>query len=93
MEMLQAQPGFEHFRPNTETYNTLIDAWVKSGDDLGADNAESILVKMKELRNQGYNSAAPDLDTYSSIVDAYKNSNKDLPSYLMNEFELLKNGE
>ena len=45
--------GDINIRPNTISYNTVINAWSKSGCDIGADMAEKILENMiKEWKSE-----------------------------------------
>ncbi len=52
MENLRAHKEFEHIQTNKETYQHLIDAWMKSGDPSGPAKVESIRVKIKDFQNQ-----------------------------------------
>ena len=61
-------------RPNTETYNRLLNCWAKSMKIQSGERAEVILREMEGLRNLGDEEAAPDIYSYNSVLNAWSNS-------------------
>jgi len=76
IEQLMHQQGFEHLRPNTIIYSTVIDAWANSRNDIGVTKVEAILDRMKQMKKQGYDNSAPSVITYNSIMSMYQRSKK-----------------
>jgi len=62
-------------RPNTITFNTVIDAWSKSNEPKGAARAEKLLKTMQKLHEEGYPDVRPDTYSFASVLNAYANSN------------------
>lgn len=74
-------------KPDSYIYNTVLNAWSKSGEPDAAIRAQVILTKMN------YNSwTKPDVCTYTTVIDSLKNGGKysaqralQLLSYMQNE--------
>lgn len=61
-------------RPNTETYNRLLNCWAKSMKVESGERAEVILREMEGLGNLGDDDAIPDIYSYNSVLNAWSNS-------------------
>jgi hypothetical protein len=63
-------------KPNRFMYNSLIDAWAKSGrGTLGARKAEALLKEMDEIcASSGDASIAPNVVTYNSVLNSWARS-------------------
>ena len=62
--------GDNNIRPNTISYNTVINAWSKSGCDIAADMAEKILEKMIEEWKSEKNEESLEIKSYRIKPDA-----------------------
>jgi len=60
-------------KPNTYTYNGILNCWAKSASDISeaAQKADDILSRMEE---GGHNMPAPDLVSYCTVVNAWSRS-------------------
>jgi pentatricopeptide repeat protein len=64
---------------NTVCYNTVLDAWAKSGTPDAASNAEELLQRMDALYRSGTNPhVRPDVISFSSVILAWARSNHPL---------------
>ena len=61
-------------RPNTITFNSVIDAWSKSRAQDAAARSEEVLYRMQELYKKGYGDARPDTLSFTSVLHAHANS-------------------
>ena len=73
MAELSDDHGFD-LRPNTETYNRLLNCWAKSTRIESGERAEVILREMDGLKSLGDDEAAPDIYSYNSVLNAWSNS-------------------
>lgn len=60
--------------PDRVIYNTVIDAWARSGDARAGTEAEALLRTMEDQARNGINNITPDSITYNSIINCYANS-------------------
>jgi pentatricopeptide repeat protein len=58
-------------KPDTITYNTLMDACLASNDDIGREHAEQTLLWMVEEYKGGNTRIKPSLKSYSSVMNAW----------------------
>jgi pentatricopeptide repeat protein len=61
-------------KPDTYTYNTLINALAKSGDGNSAARAEEILNVMEQRFQAGDKSFKPNTRSHTSVIDAWAKS-------------------
>lgn len=61
-------------KPDTYTYNTLINALAKSGDGGAAARAEEILAIMEQRFQAGDKSFKPNTRSHTSVIDAWAKS-------------------
>ena len=73
MAELSDDRGFD-VRPNTETYNRLLNCWARSLKIESGERAEVILREMEGLENLGDVEATPDIYSYNSVLNAWSNS-------------------
>lgn len=66
--------GNSGVKPDTYTYNTLINAWAKSGEKGAAARAEHVLSVMETRYRDGDNDFKPNTRTHTSVIDAYAKS-------------------
>eukprot|EP01083_Nonionella_stella_P034659 94820_1 len=72
----KATSGQTHLKPNTITYNSVIDCWAKSGQGvLGARKSERLVRQMTDMYEAGDISVKPTAHTYNSLLMAWANSN------------------
>ena len=69
-----SKQGHDDMYPDTITYNSVIDAWAKSGDPSAGRKAESLLSEMLEQYKMGNEAVKPNTITFSSVIDAWANS-------------------
>ncbi len=55
-------------KPDTITFNAVLDAWARSGDRMAPHRAEQILDHMDELYRAGNKGVKPDTFTYNVVV-------------------------
>ena len=55
-------------RPNDRSYNTVINAWVKSSSPSSTERAEKVLYRMIEAAKAGNKDAQPNIISFSSIM-------------------------
>jgi pentatricopeptide repeat protein len=60
--------------PTTITYNSVLDAWARSGVEDAGINAERLLTRMYELHREGYKNVLPDCISYNSVFMAWGRS-------------------
>ncbi len=63
-------------RPDTITFNAVLDAWARSGDRMAAHRAEQILDHMDELYRAGNLGVKPDTYTYNTLINAHAKSSE-----------------
>merc|ERR1711865_980301 len=63
-------------RPDTITFNAVLDAWARSGDRMAAHRAEQILDHMDELYRTGNHGVKPDTYTYNTLITAHAKSSE-----------------
>ena len=68
------QGGNVDVKPDTYTYNTLINALAKSGDGPSAARAEEILQVMEQRYAAGDKSFKPNTRSHTSVIDAWAKS-------------------
>jgi len=69
------ESGKIYMKPTRVIYNTLINAWAKSGKGtLGARKAEALLKEMEEMCAMGDESVAPNVVTYNSVMKSWAQS-------------------
>ena len=62
--------------PDRIHFNSLMDAWAKSGDKFTAERAEATLLRMRKLASATNNgSLVPDVISYTSLLNAWAKSN------------------
>eukprot|EP00557_Chaetoceros_sp_GSL56_P006495 CAMPEP_0176503992 /NCGR_PEP_ID=MMETSP0200_2-20121128/15682_1 /TAXON_ID=947934 /ORGANISM="Chaetoceros sp., Strain GSL56" /LENGTH=900 /DNA_ID=CAMNT_0017903367 /DNA_START=234 /DNA_END=2934 /DNA_ORIENTATION=+ len=61
-------------KPNTITFNTVIDAWSKSNAKHAAAKAQEILKEMQILYEKGFPGVCPDTFSFASVLNAFANS-------------------
>ena len=61
-------------KPDTISYNVVINAWAKSGGNTAAMEAEKLLARMHKLHAQGDGDVKPNVVTYGAVIDAYAKS-------------------
>ena len=66
--------GNEKVKPNTILYNSVIDAWAKSGRRDAPKRAEAILQHMEQLSDQGHAGVRPNTISYSAVLNAWAKS-------------------
>lgn len=80
-------------KPNTMTYNSVMNAYAKSSDANAAEKAEKLLFEMKKrVEEEGHDcSVMPDFFSFSTVINAWArslNSNKvDKVMNILNEME------
>lgn len=55
-------------KPDTITFNAVLDAWARSGDRVAPYRAEQILDHMDDLYRSGNKGVKPDTYTYNTLV-------------------------
>jgi hypothetical protein len=71
LEMLeQYDMGNNNVKPNTITYNSVIDAWANSKDPNAGIRAEAILQRMEEQYKMGNRDVEPNTLSYNSAINA-----------------------
>jgi len=55
-------------KPDTITFNAVLDAWARSGDRMAPHRAEQIVDHMDELYRAGNKGVKPDTYTYNTLV-------------------------
>jgi PPR repeat/Pentatricopeptide repeat domain len=68
--------GNQDVRPDTITFNAVLDAWARSGDRMAAHRAEQILDHMDELYRAGNHGVKPDTYTYNTLINAHAKSSE-----------------
>ncbi len=63
--------------PVVVPFNSVIDAWAKSGRPDAPTKAEAVLKQMLALRDAGWHEANPDVVSYTSVILAWANSNRE----------------
>ena len=66
--------GNHGVKPDTYTYNTLINAWAKAGERGSAARAEHVLSIMEKRYSDGYSDFKPNTRTHTSVIDAWAKS-------------------
>ena len=60
--------GNPDVKPDTITFNAVLDAWARSGDRVAPHRAEQILDHMDDLYRAGNRGVKPDTYTYNTLV-------------------------
>jgi pentatricopeptide repeat protein len=63
-----------HIDPDVITFNSVIDAWAKSGRQEAPLRAEAVLKKMIALGDAGWHKASPNVISFTSVISAWANS-------------------
>ena len=63
----------ETLSPDTVVYNSVIDAWSKSGDPMSGTKAEKLFTEMQDICNTR-GKACPDTITFNSLINCHANS-------------------
>lgn len=63
-------------KPNSATFNHVMDAWAGSNDSEASSRAERILEKMEALYEAGIKDVSPNRDTYSAFINVLVKSGK-----------------
>ncbi len=63
--------GNPDVKPDTITFNAVLDAWARSGDRMAPRRAEQILDHMDELYRAGNKGVKPDTYTYNTLINAW----------------------
>jgi len=66
--------GNKGVKPDTYTYNTLINAWAKAGERGSAARAEHVLSVMEQRYRDGDKAFKPNTRTHTSVIDAWAKS-------------------
>ena len=66
--------GNEKVKPDRVLYNSVIDAWAKSGRKEAPKRAEAILHHMEQLNQKGHEGVRPDFICYNSVINAWAKS-------------------
>lgn len=66
--------GNPYAKPDTITYNVVINAWAKSGGKGAASEAESLLARMHTFHANGDPDIKPNVVTYGAVIDSYAKS-------------------
>jgi len=62
--------GNENVKPNTETFNAVIQTWLRSGSPMAAWRADSIFHRMEELSKAGKLDVKPNSRTFDLVISA-----------------------
>lgn len=60
--------GNDNVKPNTETFNAVIQAWLRSGSPMSAWRADGIFKRMEELSNSGKLDVKPNSRTFDLVI-------------------------
>ena len=63
-------------KPNVRSFNSVLNAWAKSGTEEAALNAESILEFMEKLSDAGNNDVRPDVVAFATVINAWARSQR-----------------
>jgi len=74
MEELYRTERDEDVKPNVQSYNSVVDAYAKSGK---ADAAQTVLEHMNELHTAGNGDVKPNARSFNSVLNAYARSKED----------------
>ena len=66
--------GNEKVKPGTILYNSVINAWAKSGRREAPKRAETILQHMEQLNQQDHEGVCPDTISYNAVINAWAKS-------------------
>lgn len=66
--------GNKLVKPDAYTYNTVINAWAKSGERGSASRAQHLLSIMEQRYNMGDHKIKPNTRSYTSVIDAWAKS-------------------
>mmetsp|Transcript_19378 Transcript_19378/g.28472 ORF Transcript_19378/g.28472 Transcript_19378/m.28472 type:complete len:674 (+) Transcript_19378:61-2082(+) len=61
-------------KPDTTSFNTVIDLWAKSGEKSAPLKAEALLHRMEEMWTGGDDYVAPNIISYNSVINAWAKS-------------------
>jgi hypothetical protein len=74
MEKLHRSTGLEELKPRKTSFNAVLAAWTKSGDNAAPERAAAILSFIELLSNQGDKSVAPNTASYNIVMNAFAHS-------------------
>eukprot|EP00980_Cylindrotheca_fusiformis_P024957 scaffold12769_cov141-Cylindrotheca_fusiformis.AAC.17 len=63
--------GNECLKINTAVYNIVLDSWANSREEGSAERAESILLEMDRMHQQGNMNVRPNEGSYNAVIKAY----------------------
>ena len=64
----------KELKPNNVVFNSVIDAWARSGSDVAGEKAEALLLQMEELAEIEKYDVRPDTITFNTCIKAWCNS-------------------
>jgi len=64
----------KELKPNNVVFNSVIDAWARSGSSIAGERAESILLRMEALSMTEIYDVRPDTITFNTCIKAWCNS-------------------
>jgi len=67
---LSYSEGNDAVKPNTETFNSVIQSWLRSGSPMAAWRADGIFKRMKELSETGKLDVKPNSRTFDLVISA-----------------------
>ncbi|KAG7342040.1 PPR repeat family protein [Nitzschia inconspicua] len=70
MHYLYTFEKMESVKPETETFNAVIQAWVRSGNPMAAWRADGIFKRMKDLTENGHLDVYPNSKTFDLVISA-----------------------
>lgn len=73
---------YRHVRPNTRTFNVVLNAWSKSGYRDGGLRASKILDRLEKMASDGDMTVRPDVISYNTVLAAWSKSASVDPSTL-----------
>ncbi len=69
--------GYKQVKPNTYAYNTVINAWSKSGVPGAIEKAQALLYRMIEAAKSGHDqSLQPDIVAFNTVLHAWARSGR-----------------
>ncbi|KAL9185869.1 hypothetical protein ACHAXT_003646 [Thalassiosira profunda] len=77
----------QHVRPDTRTFNIVLNAWSKSGGSDAGVRAREILARLEDLATSGDYATRPDIVSYNTVLSAWSNGAKIDPASVSEEKE------
>jgi len=68
--------GYDYVRPNTITYNSVINAWVYSRDSQAPEKAQDLFNEMREKYKAGDKKLRPNAATYNMVIRSLASSHE-----------------